>query len=94
MSTHNPTHEDLKGLVSRPIARVSDEREYPKFVEVHPSHIVRVGDHVSTPAFPIFHIDRNTKVVTVQVQSAIEEHLAIVGSPMEPAHPGEEYNGA
>lgn len=60
--------------------------EYPKWVKVHTSHIVKShAEHVSTPAFPTFHIDRVTKDVFVQVADAEEEAkaLADAAKPVE-----------
>jgi hypothetical protein len=70
------------GLDPAPAARVSPDKEYPKWVTPHPSHIVRketpdAPEHVSTPQFPQFHIDRLTKAVTVLVADAKEEAKAL-----------------
>lgn len=54
-------------------------QEYPKFVDVHPSHVVRTGDHVSVPNFSHHHVDRDG-AVTVWVKDAEEEAKALAAA--------------
>lgn len=51
-------------------------KDYPKYVSVDPSHIVRANGHISVPAFPNFHIDRDGHV-TVCVDNAEDEAKAV-----------------
>lgn len=65
------------GLTSPAIRSAHRGTEYPKYVKPHPSHIVRHNEHVSCPYFPEFHVDRDTKEVTVMVKDADEEAKAL-----------------
>jgi hypothetical protein len=78
MTAHLPQPEDFLGIIQKAAERVVSDIEYPKFVKPHPSHVVTQGDHVSTPAFPEFHVDRMTREVTVLVHSVDEEQIAIL----------------
>jgi hypothetical protein len=60
-----------------PHARVTDETEWPKWVTPHPDHVVRQGDHVSTPHFEHVHVGRHDGAVTVMVHNAEEEARAL-----------------
>lgn len=57
--------------------------EYPKWVVPHDSHVVRHGDHISTPHFADINVGRDS-VVTVLVHDAEQEELALSGPA--PAH--------
>jgi hypothetical protein len=68
------------GLVPPPVHSPCDI-EWPKWVKVHDSHILRkeIGgapDHVSVPAFPDFHVNRENGEVTVLVHDEDQEKLA------------------
>jgi hypothetical protein len=52
-----------------------DHQEYPKWVEVHPSHIETVAGHISVPLFD-HHVARDGKV-TVKVDDAAHEAKAL-----------------
>lgn len=70
------------GLMSQPHLPVSLETDFPKWVIPDASHIVRkqvdgAPDHVSTPGFAEFHINRLDGVVTVLVKDAEEEAKAL-----------------
>jgi hypothetical protein len=69
------------GLDQAPPQPTGNDREWPKWVAVHDSHVMRrkmegAPDHVSVPAFPDFHVNRNDGVVTVLVRNEDEEKLA------------------
>jgi hypothetical protein len=60
------------GIEQKPFDKV-EFSEWPKWVVVHADHIVKkvvegVGEHISVPAWPIFHVNRETKEVTVLVR--------------------------
>ncbi len=55
---------------------MTDPIEYPKWVEIHPSHLIRGPGGVSAPFFEQIHIDRAGNV-TVLVADAIEEARAL-----------------
>jgi hypothetical protein len=70
------------GLVPRPHLPVSDERDYPKWVVVHDSHVVRqkmdgYPEHVSTPSYVNSHVNRLNGEVTVMVANEDEEKAAV-----------------
>lgn len=77
------------GMVPPPSAKSTLDPDFPKWVTPHEEHIVRktmgdgTPDHVSTPLFPDFHVDRVTKAVTVLVKDAEDEARALA-SPKEP----------
>lgn len=50
--------------------------EFPKWVVPHDSHVVRQGEHLSTPHFPDVHVGRDS-VVTVLVHDAEQEAFAL-----------------
>lgn len=54
--------------------------EYPKWVEIHPTHLVRGFGGVSAPFFEQIHIDRAGNV-TVLVADAAEEARASAEKP-------------
>lgn len=55
-----------------------EEKEFPKWVRVHESHVVREdGRVVTVPAFPGFHVNRVDGEVTVMVADAEEEAKAM-----------------
>jgi hypothetical protein len=65
------------GLVPKPVLRVSDDHEWPKWVLPHASHIVRDAfGNVAVPSFPEFYIRRHDGEVTVLVHDADEEAMA------------------
>jgi hypothetical protein len=71
----------LSGVIAvSPAAPVLVDRDFPKWVGVHDSHIVRRGEgdnvHVSTPAFPDYHVNRADGAVTVLVRNEDEEKMA------------------
>jgi hypothetical protein len=51
-------------------------KEYPKWIEPHPSHLDVAGDHKSVSQFPEHSVDRTGKV-TVLVHDAAEEAKAL-----------------
>ena len=68
------------GLVPPPLHSPKDI-EWPKWVKVHDSHILRkeiegAPDHVSVPAFPDFHVNRENGEVTVLVHDEDQEKVA------------------
>lgn len=72
----------LVGLMPKPHLPVKADAEWPKWIVPHASHIAhtRAGaasDHVSTPAFPDFHVNRVTGEVTVLVHDAEDEARAL-----------------
>lgn len=72
----------LVGLMSKPHQPVAADAEWPKWIVPHASHVVRTAtgdapDHVSTPAFPEFHVNRATGEVTVLVHDAEDEARAL-----------------
>lgn len=80
----------MSGLVAKPHAPVSAERDWPAWVPVHESHVVRVqvGDapaHISTPDYVDFHVNRVTGEVTVLVNNEEEERRATSGKEPSPA---------
>ncbi len=72
----------FSGLVAKaPASGVVVDREWPKWVSVHESHINRrktegEPDYISTPAFPNFHVQRGAGDVTVLVRNEDEEKMA------------------
>lgn len=80
------------GLEPAPRGNVQDE-EWPKWVEVHESHLVRSGDGVVPPEWPEFHVRRDG-VVTVLVKDEGEERRAVEPKAVaEPEHAPPEENG-
>ena len=76
------------GLDPLPHVSTHEDPEYPKWVEAHSSHVERRGDVVSTPAFPLFHVNRVGGAVMVLVHDADEEAKATSApAPAEPAAP-------
>ena len=70
------------GLESAPISAPVEIGDYPKWVAVHESHIVRkqmegAPDHVSVPSWPEFHVNRLSGQVTVLVMNEDEEKEAM-----------------
>jgi hypothetical protein len=69
------------GLVPKPASKAAFQ-EWPKWVAVHESHVVRRDSGagapiaISVPAFLHHHVDRVTGEVTVLVQDEDEERLA------------------
>src|SRR5580692_8483133 len=68
------------GLVPPPLHSPHDI-EWPKWVKVHDSHILRkkvdgAPDHVSVPAYPEYHVDRLTGDVSVLVHDEDQEKVA------------------
>src|ERR1700731_5195908 len=68
------------GLVPPPLHSPKDI-EWPKWVKVHDSHILRkkvdgAPDHVSVPAYPDYHVDRLTGDVSVLVHDEDQEKIA------------------
>lgn len=62
----------LVGIEPKPV-KAADPAEYPKYVEVHPSHVVKLeGGEVVTPEFSEMFRDRTGKI-SVMVHSAEEE---------------------
>lgn len=59
-------------------------QEFPKYVVPHGAHIVRQNDHVSTPNFPVFHVNRADNVVTVLVRNEDEEAFALADPTPKP----------
>lgn len=72
---------------------------YPKWVKPHDSHVVKketpgAPDHVSTPGFPEFHVNRGDGIVTVLVNDAAEEAKALAdvsAKPEEEKHSEEDH---
>lgn len=56
-----------------------EEKEYPKWIVPHASHVLRDADGKvkSVPAFPGFHVSRVDGEVTVMVVDADEEAVAL-----------------
>ena len=50
--------------------------EYPKWVNPHESHLVRKGNHVTTPKFAVWNVNRLNGHVDVLVNDAYEEAFA------------------
>lgn len=68
------TVEELKKMLAE-AEHKAVHQEFPKWVEVHADHIDRTNGHISVPAFPDYHIDRDDKV-TVLVHNESEESVA------------------
>jgi hypothetical protein len=71
----------IVGLMPAPPPRVALGIEWPKWIVPHESHIVRrevegAPDHVSTPGYPDFHVNRADGVVTVLVKDEEDEKRA------------------
>jgi len=71
----------IVGLMSAPPPRVAPEIKYPTWVVAHESQIVRrkvegSPDHVSTPGYTDFHVNRADGVVTVLVKDEEDEKRA------------------
>lgn len=69
------------GLVPAPHVPVAPIGEFPKWVPVHESHVVRkksefAPDHVSTPGWEYFHVNRVDGAVSVLVNDEDEEKRA------------------
>lgn len=74
---HKETHH-LIGIEGAPPAKHPDEgSEFPKWVVPHHHHVHQRGEHISTPHFPQFHINRNGGEVTVLVHTPEEEKHAL-----------------
>jgi hypothetical protein len=71
------------GLVSNPPVAAPVDTVWPKWIKPHDGHLVRKGDHVSTPHFPTFHVQRGTGEVTVLVKTEEEEAFAL-SDPLNP----------
>lgn len=70
------------GLEQAPLKPVSDDLEFPKWVVPHESRVFRkksdnAPDHVSTPDFENFHVNRVDGSVTVLVKNEDEENIAL-----------------
>ena len=66
------------GLFAKPIARVSDDQDFPKWVVPHVSHIHQDNyGNTAVPRFPEFHVRREDGAITVLVHDADEEALAL-----------------
>jgi hypothetical protein len=79
------------GLDPAPARAVDHDPEWPKWIPVHDSHVVRrkvdgAPDHVSVPAFPEYHVNRGDGLVTVLVRNEDEEKAA-TGEAKEPEAP-------
>lgn len=68
------------------VRRKAAHQEYPKYVEVHASHVDQTNGHISVPMFPEFHIDRSTNAVMVMVRDAEEEAKALAVKVAEAVH--------
>lgn len=78
------THH-LLGIEEAPPPRHPNEgAEYPKWVTPHRGHVKGMGEGVSTPLFPDFHVNRISGDVTVLVHDAEEEARAVT-DPNVPA---------
>lgn len=66
----------------------SKDEDFPKWVAPHASHVDRIGDHVSVPHFPEFHVDRKGNL-TVLVRDAEEESRALAEKVAEEGAGGE-----
>lgn len=71
------TTKQRVGLENPPPAAPPKDNDYPKWVPVHPSQVVRKGDYASTPNWPTFSVDRITRAITVLVKDADEEAKAV-----------------
>lgn len=85
---------EFKGLAQAPVPKQSnDGGEFPKWVTPDESHIVRqkvegAPDHVSTPGWPEYHVNRVDGSVTVLVKDADEEARALAAAKApEPKEP-------
>lgn len=72
----------IVGLMQAPAARIVGDHEYPAWVVPHESQIVRkqvdgAPDHISTPGFAEFHVNRANGEITVLVQDAEDEERAL-----------------
>lgn len=72
----------LAGHQPIPLPAVPAGVEFPKWVPVHESHVVRkmvqgAPDHIAVPAWPEFHVDRVSGMVTVLVADAGSEARAM-----------------
>ncbi len=76
------TVDELKAELAAAEAKASHQ-EFPKWVEPHASHVVTKGDHVSSPAFPDFHVSRDDGKFSVLVHSAEEEAKALAAAVKE-----------
>ena len=70
------------GLDPAPHLPVNQDTEWPKWVVPHHSHVVSkevhgAPEHLSVPAFPQFHVNREGGEVTVLVHNEDEEKRAI-----------------
>lgn len=92
----------FSGLVQKTFENAAEAvSDFPKWVVANVDHIVMKQDgdgpvHISTPGFPDFHVNRETKEVTVLVHDEDEEKKAINGNSVaepladiSPEEPGE-----
>jgi hypothetical protein len=75
------------GLVPPPLHSPKDI-EWPKWVKVHESHVLRkevsgAPPHVSVPLFPEFHVNRESGEVTVLVHDEDQEKKALEAKPSD-----------
>lgn len=83
----------LSGIMSPPPVNPGVAIPYPKWVKPHANHVIRkqsagAPDHVSTPEFPDFHVNRGDGAVTVLVKNAAEEAKALADPLAKPAEQG------
>lgn len=92
----------IVGLMQAPQPPVAREIEFPKWVVPHESQVTRTGDHIVTPLFPQFHVNRLDGEVTVMVADATEEARALApkeelapqdNQPADPADPADAGKG-
>lgn len=74
--------KQIIGLTQAPVRRLTDEEEWPKWVVVHPGHVVsREAEgspvHISVPAFPEHFVNRSNGEITVLVHDADGEERAL-----------------
>lgn len=82
------TIAELEKALAEAKAKASHQ-EYPKWVLVHLSHVhTKLGgdgqEHFSVPAFPEFHVDRLTRLVSVLVHDAEDEAKALADPAAKP----------
>lgn len=85
----------FSGLVQKTFENAAEAvSDFPKWVVASIDHIVMKQDgdgpvHVSTPDFPDFHVNRETKEVTVLVHDEDEEKKAVSGKQSPAPEPHE-----
>lgn len=73
---------NISGVVAKPPIPATEPTEWPKWVKLHESQIVRrkndgAPDHVSAPDFEEFHVDRVTGEVSALVEDEDEAKRAM-----------------